>query len=171
MKISPSLIKAFFLFPFNVMGTVPTFLLWCSRPGGWLEDFPLSFSLWQSIAGVMLIVAGVFLCWTTVSLFTDFGQGTPAPFDPPKKLVVQGIYRHSRNPMMVGVWCVLLGESILLGSFLVMAWCLFFVIACLLVVPLWEEPELEKRFGESYSSYKENVPRWFPRLTPWKGKN
>ena len=73
--------------------------------------------------------------------------------------------------MMVGVWCVLLGEAILFGSLPVMAWCLFFVIACLLVVPLWEEPELEKRFGESYLSYKGNVPRWFPRLTPWKGKN
>jgi protein-S-isoprenylcysteine O-methyltransferase Ste14 len=171
MKISPSLIKAFFLFPFNVMGTVPAFLLWCSRPGGWLDGYSLSFGLWQSIVGTLLIVAGVFLCWVTVSLFTEIGQGTPAPFDPPKKLVVQGIYRHSRNPMMVGVWCVLLGESILFGSLLVMAWCLFFVIACLLVIPLWEEPELEKRFGESYLNYKGNVPRWFPRLAPWKGKN
>lgn len=168
MKVSPSLIKAFFLFPFNVMGTVPTFLLWCSRPAGWLEFFSLSFSPWQSTVGGMLIVTGVYLCWTTVSLFTELGQGTPAPFDPPKKLVVQGIYRHSRNPMMVGVWSVLLGESILFGSLPVMAWCLFFITACLFVVPLWEEPELEKRFGESYLNYKRNVPRWLSRMTPWK---
>jgi protein-S-isoprenylcysteine O-methyltransferase Ste14 len=162
MKLSSSLIKAFFLFPFNVMGTIPTLLLWCSRPSGWLEFISLSFSLWQSIAGGMFIIGGAYLCWVTVSLFTDIGQGTPAPFDPPKKLVVQGLYRYSRNPMMIGVWCVLLGEAILFGSLAVMAWCGFFVMACLLVIPLWEEVELEKRFGESYLRYKQNVPRWFP---------
>jgi protein-S-isoprenylcysteine O-methyltransferase Ste14 len=168
MKASPSLIKAFFLFPFNVMGTVPAFLLWCSRPGSWLEGFSFSFGLWQSIAGTLLIVAGVFLCWITVSLFTDIGQGTPAPFDPPRKLVVQGIYRYSRNPMMIGVWSVLLGESMLFGSLLVLAWCLFFVVACLLMIPLWEELELEKRFGESYLSYKRNVSRWLPLGNVWR---
>ena len=168
MKVSPSLIKAFFLFPFNVMGTVPAFLLWCSRPGGWLEGFQFSFGLLQSIAGAMLSAAGLYLCWITVSLFTEIGQGTPAPFDPPKKLVIQGIYRFSRNPMMIGVWCVLFGESILFGSLPVLSWCLFFVIACLLVIPLWEEPELEKRFGEPYLSYKNNVPRWLPAGNVWR---
>lgn len=70
--------------------------------------------------------------------------------------------------MLIGVWSVLLGESILFGSLLVMAWCLFFVIACLLVIPLWEEPELEKRFGESYLSYKRNVSRWLPLGNAWR---
>ncbi len=170
MKYSSTLIKAFFLFPVNVMGVIPGFLLWCSRPGGWLQNYSMAFDWPRSITGSLLIALGVYLCWVTVSLFTDFGDGTPAPYAPPKKLVILGIYRHTRNPMMIGIWCVLLGESLLFASLPILFWFLFFFSACLVLIPLWEERDLENRFGEDYLIYKKNVPRWLPRFKPWKEK-
>lgn len=169
MRYSPTLIKAFLIFPFNVMGVIPGFLLWSSRTGGWLQDYPHTFGVFRSGIGSLFITAGIYICWVTVSLFTDYGDGTPAPYDPPKKLVVLGIYRHTRNPMMMGVWCVLIGESLLFGSLLILIWFLFFFLACLILIPFWEEPDLERRFGQAYIDYKKNVPRWFPRLKPWEG--
>lgn len=160
MKLSRSLVKAFLIFPLNVMGVIPALLLWCSRPGGVLERFPYSFADFRSLAGILLIASGAGLCWKTVSLFTEVGEGTPAPFDPPRKLVIQGPYTYVRNPMMLGVWLVLLGEALLFGSVLLGAWFLFFCGLCLVLIPVWEEPDLEKRFGEPYREYKRKVPRW-----------
>ena len=108
----------------------------------------------------MLISVGVGLCWKTVSLFTEYGEGTPAPFDPPRKLVIQGPYIYMRNPMMVAVCLVLSGEALLFASALLGLWFLFFFGLCLVLIPLWEEPDLENRFGESYREYKQKVPRW-----------
>ena len=167
MKYSPNLIKAFLLFPVNVMGVIPGLLLFLSRDGGLLQKFPASWQPLRSVPGAIAIVLGLYVCWITVSLFTDYGEGTPAPFDPPKKLVVRGIYRHTRNPMMLGVWCVLLGESLLFGSVPILLWFLLFVLGCVLLIPLWEEPDLMRRFGQPYRVYTENVPRWIPRLKPW----
>lgn len=160
MKLSRSLIKAFLIFPVNVMGVVPALLIWCSRPGGVLQHFPYSFSSFRSLAGILLTSAGAGLCWKTVSLFTEVGEGTPAPFDPPRKLVTQGPYAHVRNPMMIGVWLVLLGEAFAFGSVPLVVWFLVFCGLCLILIPVLEEPDLENRFGEPYREYKLKVPRW-----------
>ncbi len=104
--------------------------------------------------------AGAGLCWKTVSLFTEVGEGTPAPFDPPRKLVTQGPYAHVRNPMMIGVWLVLLGEAFAFGSVPLVVWFLVFCGLCLILIPVLEEPDLENRFGEPYREYKLKVPRW-----------
>jgi protein-S-isoprenylcysteine O-methyltransferase Ste14 len=164
MKFSPSLAKAFLIFPVNVMGVIPALLIWCSRPGGMLGFFSYSFRGVRSLTGTLLVVAGVLLCWKTVSLFTDYGEGTPAPFDPPKKLVVQGPYNYVRNPMMIGVWLVLSGEALIFGSVLLGIWFLVFLGACLALIPVWEEPDLENRFGEPYRVYMKKVPRWNPAI-------
>ena len=160
MKFSRPLIKAFLIFPINVMGVIPTFLVWCSRPGGVLEGFPYSFSNVRSLVAMLLIAVGAGLCWKTVSLFIEYGEGTPAPFDPPRKLVIRGPYIYMRNPMMVAVCLVLSGEAVLFASALLGLWFLFFFGLCLVLIPLWEEPDLENRFGESYREYKQKVPRW-----------
>ena len=160
MKFSRPLIKAFLIFPINVMGVIPTFLVWCSRPGGVLERFPYSFSNVRSLVAMLLIAVGAGLCWKTVSLFIEYGEGTPAPFDPPRKLVIRGPYIYMRNPMMVAVFLVLSGEALLFASVPLGLWFLFFFGLCLILIPLWEEPDLEKRFGESYREYKQKVPRW-----------
>jgi protein-S-isoprenylcysteine O-methyltransferase Ste14 len=164
MKSSPTLIKAFIIFPLNVMGVIPAFILWFSgRFQTWAFDWL------AGICGALLIALGFYVIWETVSIFTDYGEGTPAPWEPPKKLVALGIYRNVRNPMMIGVWCVLAGESILFRSMELLIWFLVFYTACMVMIPLWEEKDLEKRFGESYSEYKKNVPRWIPRWKPWLG--
>ena len=165
MKVTPPLIKAFFIFPMNIMGVIPGFLLWSSREGGIFEKYPLSFDLIRSFPSGLLIGIGASLCWVSVSLFSEYGGGgTPAPYDPPKFLVARGVYRYVRNPMMIGVILVLLGEAMLSGSLPVFTWALIFFQACLVLIPFWEEPDLEHRFGEAYLEYKRKVPRWVPKL-------
>lgn len=85
--------------------------------------------------------------------FTFAGRGTPAPIDPPKKLVVRGLYRYVRNPMYVGVFSILLGEALFFESqrLLVYAAVVFFFFY--LFVILYEEPILRQKFGESYQKY------------------
>ena len=68
-----------------------------------------------------------------------------------------------RNPMMAGVFLVLLGEALFFGSVPLGVWFLFFSGLCLVLIPAWEEPDLEKRFGEPYREYKGQVPRWIPK--------
>ncbi|MZH03765.1 MAG: isoprenylcysteine carboxylmethyltransferase family protein [Nitrospinae bacterium] len=152
------------------MGVIPAVLIWCSRPGGVLERFSYDFDGLRIIAGIIFIILGTGLCWKTVSLFTEVGEGTPAPFDPPRKLVIEGPYLYLRNPMMVGVWMVLLGESLVFSSVLIGAWFLFFCVLCLILIPVWEEPDLEKRFGEPYKEYERIVPRWIPKFSFNKNK-
>ena len=83
---------------------------------------------------------------------------------------MQGVYRHVRNPMISGVVLVLLGESLLPASLPLFWWFLVFAIVNATYIPLSEEPGLVKRFGEDYRCYKQSVPRWVPRWTPWDGR-
>jgi len=101
-------------------------------------------------------------------LFTKYGEGTPAPWDPPRKLVIIGPYRYVRNPMITGVLLVLLAEALLFGSWLIAGWMLLFLLGNVIYFPFVEEKGLEKRFGDEYLKYKARVPRWIPRLTPWE---
>jgi protein-S-isoprenylcysteine O-methyltransferase Ste14 len=119
-------------------------------------------------AGVVLLLAGLTLMYSTIRLFATRGEGTLAPWDPPRKLVVDGPYRHVRNPMISGVWFVLAGEAVLLGSVGIALWMAASATANLIYMPLSEEPGLERRFGEDYRAYKREVPAWIPRVTPWK---
>jgi protein-S-isoprenylcysteine O-methyltransferase Ste14 len=132
---------------------------------GW--SWPLPWSLAPYPVGLLLIGLGLTLMIKTIRLFVTVGRGTLAPWEPPQKLVVRGIYRHVRNPMITGVSCVLLGEAVLLGAISLLYWFLLFILANLIYIPLFEEPGLLQRFGQDYLLYKQNVPRWIPRLSPW----
>lgn len=120
------------------------------------------------VLAAALIGAGLILFGWTVALFADVGDGTLAPWDETRRLVLRGVYRHVRNPMITGVLCVLLGEASLLGSLPLLGWFALFLVGNALYIPLAEERGLERRFGEEYSLYKRNVPRWIPRLRPWR---
>ena len=92
----------------------------------------------------------------TIALFAAQGQGKLAPWDPPKRLVVRGIYRHVRNPMISGVILILVGESLLVGSGALAAWCALVTLMNMLYIPLLEEPALEERFGEAYQAHNQH---------------
>ena len=110
----------------------------------------------------------VFTAWT-MTLFGSVGKGTPAPWDPPERLVVVGPYRHVRNPMNSGMVLILGAESLFFGSWYLAGWmCVFFAFLAI-YFPLFEEPGLERRFGDAYRQYKANVPRWIPCFRPWHG--
>ena len=95
--------------------------------------------------------------------FATFGRGTPAPFDAPKKLVVRGLYRYTRNPMYVGVLTVILGQAALFRTANLVLYALV-VGACFhLFVILYEERHLAGEFGSQYEAYRAQVARWLPR--------
>jgi protein-S-isoprenylcysteine O-methyltransferase Ste14 len=123
------------------------------------------------VSGIVFSGLGFFLLYSTISLFIKRGNGTIAPWDPPKKLIVIGIHAHVRNPMHIGVFLILTGESIVIGSVALTVWTLFFVVGNLLYVPLVEERKLAERFGGEYLIYKKRVPRWIPRLSSWKSNS
>ena len=118
--------------------------------------------------GLVAAGLGLFLAVWTVTLFTKFGQGTPAPWAPPQELVIRGPYRFVRNPMITGVLFMLLAETLLLQSWPIFLWLLVFFLLNSIYFPFVEERSLKKRFGADYLEYKKHVPRWIPRLIPWK---
>jgi protein-S-isoprenylcysteine O-methyltransferase Ste14 len=123
------------------------------------------------LLGCVSICLGLLLMYKTIWLFANVGEGTLAPWDPPRNLVVRGVYRYVRNPMISGVIFILLGEAILLGSLPVLVWFLIGFAVNAIYIPLIEEKRLERRFGDEYLAYKRNVPRWIPRLRPWTPKS
>ncbi len=154
------LIKAIIILPGTVLVFVPTAILLLAGGARFAADFQTPVEVTFYVAGV-LFAAGGYLAVSTVRLFTTVGEGTPAPWEPPQKLVVRGPYRYIRNPMITGVILVLIGESILFNSWLV------FLVGNLIYMPLSEEKGLEARFGVSYLEYREQVPCWIPRLRRW----
>jgi protein-S-isoprenylcysteine O-methyltransferase Ste14 len=161
------LIRAIILLPVMATIVIPGIILYATDSGrlDWQPEEPVD--VMPLVTGIVLVVLGLFMAFRTVSLFVRWGDGTPAPWDPPRKLVVRGIYRHVRNPMISGVIGILIGESLVTGSLPLLGWALFFMAANLVYIRRFEETGLEKRFGEPYLRYKENVPRWIPRIRPW----
>jgi protein-S-isoprenylcysteine O-methyltransferase Ste14 len=91
------------------------------------------------------------------------GLGTPAPIDAPKHLVVNGLYRFVRNPMYVGVFCVIVSRAIFCRSLPILFYLILFMVCANLFVQLYEEPHLRSVFGEQYIDYCHRVSRWLPR--------
>jgi protein-S-isoprenylcysteine O-methyltransferase Ste14 len=113
-----------------------------------------------SLAAASLILFGSVVLLTCVWAFFASGQGTLAPIDPPRRLVVVGLYRFTRNPMYNGVLAILLGEAWFFRSLAVLEYAAGFLVAAHLFVVLYEERALSSRFGESFRNYRSAVPRW-----------
>ena len=135
--------------PFVVGIVVPGVLLDGARPvaAQWLV---------VSVVGVAIYL------WTAWS-FAHTGRGTPAPLDPPKAVVAVGLYRWVRNPMYIGVLLTILGQAIAYGSLTLVVYAVVMWLVVHAFVVLYEEPDLLRRFGDSYESYRRAVPRWVPR--------
>jgi protein-S-isoprenylcysteine O-methyltransferase Ste14 len=120
------------------------------------------------VAGVLLMLAGALLLCLTIYNFIIIGKGTLAPWFPTGKLIVTGVYRYVRNPMISGVLIILLGESIAILSLSIFAWMILFFLINNVFFLVYEEPNLGKRFGKDYLDYKKNIPRWIPRNKPYQ---
>lgn len=114
------------------------------------------------IAGASLaILGGALACWCILT-FVVTGRGTPAPFDPPRRLVVSGPYRFVRNPMYLGAVLVLGGAGVYYASVWLIGYALVFLGATHLFVRGYEEPALRASFGEEYAAYCRRTRRWWP---------
>ncbi|MDE0044609.1 MAG: isoprenylcysteine carboxylmethyltransferase family protein [bacterium] len=165
--MNAELIKAIVILPGTALVYVPGALLWIAA-GTSADMVPAEITGTRLWIGLVAVVIGLAIAVWTVRLFLTVGKGTPAPWAPPRRLVVRGPYRYVRNPMITGVLFMLAGESIILGSWPVAGWMLGFFLLNSLYFVLVEEPGLERRLGEDYRHYKANVPRWIPRMTPWE---
>jgi protein-S-isoprenylcysteine O-methyltransferase Ste14 len=123
---------------------------------------PTTFGLWQA-AGLLLAAAGAALAVSCVVTFALVGKGTPAPFDPPRRLVVRGPYSFVRNPMYIGAALAMTGAAIYYQSVALFAYVVVFLLVTYLFVVTYEEPTLRRTFGKDYEAYCDRVGRWWPR--------
>ena len=113
-------------------------------------------------AGAAFAVLGAGLAAWCILTFVSLGRGTPAPFDPPRRLVVRGPYRFLRNPMYLGAGLALAGAAVFVGSLPLLAYALVFVVVSDQFVRRYEEPTLRRNFGAEYEAYCRAVRRWLP---------
>ncbi len=162
-------LKAILILPGLALVYIPALLLWATQGTGWAARFPPD-PAWLWLPALALLAVGLVLMVWTMRLFrrADDG-GTIAPWQPIRRFIAEGPYRHVRNPMLVGVNLVLAAEALIFGSIPVLVWLLVFFVINTVYFARHEEPALERRYGETYRAYKRAVPRWLPRLTPYRG--
>src|SRR5439155_17100940 len=114
------------------------------------------------ILGFVVLVAGGALVIETTARFALQGRGTPAPWAPPELFVERGSYRFVRSPMYLGVILLVVGQALLLGQEILFAWAVFAWLLFTSFLVFYEEPQLVRRFGESYEEYRRRVRRWVP---------
>jgi protein-S-isoprenylcysteine O-methyltransferase Ste14 len=149
--------------PGVVAGLVPWLLT------GWTMREPLPHWLPVRVVGALLVGAGASVLVVSFARFVYEGLGTPAPVAPTEKLVVGGLYRYVRNPMYLAVASIIVGQALLLGQMILLAYATLFIGAVASFVRWYEEPTLGRRFGEQYEIYRRAVPAWRPRRHPWQG--
>src|SRR5207344_1561015 len=116
--------------------------------------------------GAVVAASGAALALWCISTFATRGRGTPAPFDPPRLLVVRGAYRYVRNPMYIGTIAALLGGALYWTSTSLLIYALAFALCAHLFVVVFEEPVLRSTFRQAYLNYCRSVRRWWPQAHP-----
>lgn len=155
------------MLPATVVVLIP---LWIARRSGAQPSWPSTpTDVVLALGGVVALACGVALFAASLHHFFKYGQGTLAPWDPPRRLVVRGPYRYVRNPMIAGVLFMLFGVALTLRSIPHATWAGTFLIINAVYIPLLEEPLLESRFGDEYVRYRRHVRRFIPRLRAWRG--
>jgi protein-S-isoprenylcysteine O-methyltransferase Ste14 len=153
------------LAPGTVAGLVPW---WITR---WRMQSPLLGFSGFRVMGALMIAAGIAVVLDSFARFALQGLGTPAPILPTRHLVVSGLYRYVRNPMYVGVLGIILGQGLLFGDGRLFAYGVLLWLAVHVFVVGYEEPTLRRSFGSEYEVFLRNVPRWIPRLSPWRSED
>jgi len=134
----------------------------------WRVDAPFFGIQLFRLLGVLLAVLGAIGLLDSFGRFALQGLGTPAPVFPTRHLVVTGLYRYVRNPMYVAVVIAILGQGLILGNVRLIEYGGLVWLAFHLFVVVYEEPTLRSSFGSEYESFCTHVPRWIPRITPWR---
>ena len=116
---------------------------------------------WQ-VLGMVIAAAGAILAVSCILTFVFVGKGTPAPFDPPRRLVIAGPYAIVRNPMYLGAILALLGAALFYQALALAGYAAVFWLITHLFVVSYEEPTLRQTFGEAYDAYCKRVGRWTP---------
>lgn len=158
-------LRAILLGPVTVAILIPVLIV--TTVGTAAVDLGAALGSVAVVVGSLLLAAGVAMLVWTISLFARDGAGTLSPQDPPRTLVLRGPYRHVRHPMFSGVLGIVLGEAIAARSPTLLAWFTLFACFVAVMVARVEEPRLTRRFSDDYPRYRDNVPRWLPRLRPW----
>jgi len=157
------------------MNTIKTVLYMGSMHGCFTFYFPYLIASHSDRifdAGVFRLLAFSLLllgAFTIIRCSLDIvsrGRGTPAHLDPPRRLLVNGLYRHVRNPIYLGALLVQLAYILWFGSGLLIAYFMVFAVAFHMLILLIEEPILRNTFGREYEDYMNTVPRWIPRVRP-----
>jgi protein-S-isoprenylcysteine O-methyltransferase Ste14 len=155
------------VFPVTVTLVVPALTV---NPADARPNLGSALNIGLVIVGGLLIAGGLGLWTWTVFLFDRIGKGTLGlgkVMGEPVHLVVEGPYRHVRNPMISGVLAILLGEAAVAGSGSLLLWFAIFLTLQEIAIRVWEEPHLAQRYGGAYLNYRRNVPRWIPRMSAW----
>jgi protein-S-isoprenylcysteine O-methyltransferase Ste14 len=150
----------FVVAPGSVVGLAPYLI------SGWRREHLLPSAL--RAAGAVLIAMGLLSVVESFARFVLRGHGTPAPVAPPEHLVVSGQYRHVRNPMYVALVALVVGQALWLGSSALAIYAVVLLVLFHLRVVTYEEPQLVKLFGVEFAAYRQGVPRWLPRVSPWR---
>jgi protein-S-isoprenylcysteine O-methyltransferase Ste14 len=145
------------------IGTLVLIIPWAMRRYG-IELFAVDPGVAGRIAGVVAVAVGATMYFSCALDFSIRGQGTPAFWDPPRRLVVNPWFRVTRNPMYVGVFFMILGQALWFGSAAILAYAVAVTLAFHVFVVAYEEPHLARRYGERYREYTRRVPRWIPRI-------
>ena len=151
-------------FTLLIPGTVTVLIPYCIVT--WDRPLAMPELSLLTVAGGMLVIVGFATYASCAWNFGRHGRGTPAPIDPPKTLVVRGLYRFTRNPMYIGVLSVLIGESALFRSAPLVAFATVMFLCFQSFIVLYEEPKLHSLFGASYDEYRRTVPRWIGPRRP-----
>jgi protein-S-isoprenylcysteine O-methyltransferase Ste14 len=136
-------------------------------PAGLLARFGVSGPTqtgWEQLAGFLVSTIGAVIAVWCVLVFAWVGRGTPAPFDPPRKLVIRGPYRFVRNPMYIGAGLGLAGASLYCGSLPLLIYAAGFLLVCHVFIVSYEEPALRRMFQGEYEAYCDRVRRWWPTV-------
>jgi protein-S-isoprenylcysteine O-methyltransferase Ste14 len=134
-----------------------------ARVLAWAGVSPPAEIEWPQGVGLIVGTFGALIAIWCVLALARLGKGTPAPFDPPRKLVVRGPYRFVRNPMYIGATTALIGAAIFYRVAALTGFAALFFLTAHLFAVLYEEPTLKRSFGGEYDTYCRTVSRWLPR--------
>jgi protein-S-isoprenylcysteine O-methyltransferase Ste14 len=119
------------------------------------------------VVGAVLVLLSAMLLMAWFARFVTEGAGTPLPSAPTEGLLVGGPYRYVRNPMYLAGLCVVLGQGLVLGRIVLFLYAAGLALGFIALNHGYEEPLLQRRYGDAYDAYRRAVPAWWPRLKPW----